>query len=507
MSHDRLLARNVLLNFLGQIVPLVAALVAIPLLVRTLGAPRFGILTLVWAAIGYFGLFDFGIGRALTHAIAIRVGAGDTEELAAVTWTALALMLAFGAVGGVILAATTGPLVGRWLNVPPALNGEARSAFYLMALSLPFSLLSTGFRGVMEAFQDFRTSTALRIPIGILLYVAPAAMLPFSHALGPVVSTLCALRIIGCLLHLIFCLRLYPYMRRDPALRFRLVGPLLRYGGWMTVSNIVSPIMVNMDRFVIGALLPMAAVAYYVTPYELVTKLFLIPAAILGVLFPALATVFSSDRTRAVSLVDRCVRVILIALFPATLVMVLLAHEGLTFWVGAVYAKEGTAILQILAIGVLINCAAGQVAYTALQSLGRPDLTARVHLVELPLYLGAMWLFVHWWGLVGVAMVWTLRVTADAAVLFTLMVRNIHETRPAAFAAARMLGVMTVALVAAALLPSTTARLLALAVSGVAFAFIAWKLLLEPVERLAIREFVTGGWRLAAVLPNEAAED
>jgi O-antigen/teichoic acid export membrane protein len=507
MAEDRLLARNVLFNFLAQVVPLVAALVAIPLLVRVLGAPRFGILTLVMAAIGYFGLFDFGIGRALTHAIATRVGTGDTEELAGVTWTALAMMLGFGALGGVVLAAATPRLIDQWLNVPAPLQSEARSAFYLMALALPFSLLATGFRGVLEAFQDFRTSTALRIPLGILLYAAPAAMLPFSHALGPVVATLCVLRIAGCILHLGVCLYKYPYLRRDARIRSSFVGPLIRYGGWMTVSNIVSPIMVNMDRFVIGHLLPIADVAYYVTPYELVTELFLIPAAILGVIFPAIATVFSANRARAVSLVDRSVRAILISLFPPILVMVLLAHEGLSFWVGPVYAREGAAILQILAVGVLINSAAGQVAFTALQGVGRPDLTARLHLVELPLYLGAMWILVHWLGLIGVALVWTLRVTADAAALFVLMTRQMDEMRRAAFAAARMLGAMAAVLVVAALLPNTPTRLLALVVGGIAFAVVSWKILLEPIERMALRGFVSGTVPLTAVVSAGDADD
>ena len=45
----------------------------------------------------------------------------------------------------------------------------------------------------------------------------------------------------------------------------------------MTVSNVVGPIMVYLDRFLIGALLPMAAVTQYVTPYEVVTKLTVIP--------------------------------------------------------------------------------------------------------------------------------------------------------------------------------------------------------------------------------------
>ena len=47
---------------------------------------------------------------------------------------------------------------------------------------------------------------------------------------------------------------------------------LLRFGGWMTVSNIVGPLMVTLDRFLIGALISVSAVAYYATPYEVVSQ-------------------------------------------------------------------------------------------------------------------------------------------------------------------------------------------------------------------------------------------
>ena len=38
----------------------------------------------------------------------------------------------------------------------------------------------------------------------------------------------------------------------------------------MTVSNVVSPLMSSLDRFVVGAVLSMTAVAYYATAYEAV---------------------------------------------------------------------------------------------------------------------------------------------------------------------------------------------------------------------------------------------
>ena len=64
----------------------------------------------------------------------------------------------------------------------------------------------------------------------------------------------------------------------------------------MTVSNVLGPLMVTFDRFLIGSIISIAAVAYYSIPYEVVTKLWLISSALIGVLFPAFSATNSVDR-------------------------------------------------------------------------------------------------------------------------------------------------------------------------------------------------------------------
>ena len=65
---------------------------------------------------------------------------------------------------------------------------------------------------------------------------------------------------------------------------------LLHFGGWTTVTNVIGPLMVFWDRFVIGALLGAAAVAIYVVPFNLVWQILILPAALTSALFPKLAS-------------------------------------------------------------------------------------------------------------------------------------------------------------------------------------------------------------------------
>lgn len=173
LTSSRLLAKNTLWNLLGLGAPLLAALVAIPLLIKGTGTERFGILTLTWVVIGYFSIFDLGIGRALTQLVARKLGTDQTDEIPSVIWTGLALMLVLGLIGAMVVLLLTPSLVFRLLNIPPQLRGETLSAFYLLAATIPVVIGTAGLRGILEAYQRFGIISAIRIPMGLFYFYRP----------------------------------------------------------------------------------------------------------------------------------------------------------------------------------------------------------------------------------------------------------------------------------------------------------------------------------------------
>ena len=126
---EELLAHNTILNFIGQVVPLLIGIVTIPIIIRGLGVERFGILSLAWVVIGYFSLFDLGLGRATTKFVAEMLGKRETERLPHLIWTSFRIHFLLGLIGGLLLAFLTPLLVERVFNITPALRGEARSTF------------------------------------------------------------------------------------------------------------------------------------------------------------------------------------------------------------------------------------------------------------------------------------------------------------------------------------------------------------------------------------------
>ena len=488
MTSTRLLARNTALNLFGQIAPLIVAVAAVPRLIAALGSDRFGVLMLAWALIGYFGLFDFGIGRALTQAVSEALGRGDAARLREVSAVALSFMFALGCAGAVVIAVLTPWLCYDLLKMDNVLRSEAAESFYLLAASLPFVLATVGLRGLFEAHQHFGLATALRVPYALFNFVGPLLIIPFTHSLVPIVAALVVGRAATCAAHVWFSMRRYPWLREASLRNASSMLPLLRLGGWMTVSNIISPMMTYMDRFVIGALLSMTAVTYYGTPFEVISKVMFVPAAVLGVFFPAFATTFVQNRVHTATILDRSARFMLIAMFPVVLVFVTMAREGLFVWVGPEFARQSTVVLQVLAVGVLIN-SFGQIPSSLLQAIGRADLTAKAHMSEVLIYAAMLFGFARLYGLAGVAMAWTMRLVIDTGILAWLARRHLPEAAPAIMTSIMWLTAMTAVLVLVSLPTATVPRATGGAAVLAGFVVLAWTRIILPPERAAILEW------------------
>jgi O-antigen/teichoic acid export membrane protein len=175
------------------------------------------------------------------------------------------------------------------------------------------------------------------------------------------------------------------------------------------------------------------------------------------------------------------VRYLLLALFPIILVVVTLAQDGLKLWLGAEFAEHGFRVLQWLAVGVFINGLAAA-PFAVVQGAGRPDLTAKLHLVELPVYLMTMYWLTNVRGIEGAAIAWTGRVTFDAIVLF-ILARQFVPIRSST-------QLQTLLLIAGALgtfglatlLHSWEMKRLFLILTFLGFVLVGWFMLLSPED-------------------------
>jgi O-antigen/teichoic acid export membrane protein len=479
LTSGPVLARSTLWSFAGQLAPALIALFAVPPLLRGLGIDRFGVLSLAWTVVGYFGLFDLGLGWALTRVLSERLSTGREEELPGLIWTSLALLVGLGLVGAICLALLSPLLVHVLLRVPAPMVSETLSAFRIIACALPAVIGGAGLTGVLAAHQRFGMISAVRIPLAALSYLGPLIVLAFSTSLVPLVSVIVATRYVGSGVTLALCLRVVRGLRRVVQPRLALLAPLLRLGGWITVTNLVGPLMVNLDRFLIGALLTLAAVSYYATPFDLVSRIWLLSGPVVAVLFPALASSHAVDRPRAARLFQHGLRFVFAVLFPSALAIATLAPQGLRLWLGPEFAAQSTRPLQILAVGMFVNGLA-HLALAVVQGVGRPSWAGRLHLVELPLYLAGAWWLVRTRGIEGAAIAWTVRATIDSVALLAKACSLLEIERVAVRRAVWVLAGAMIAFPLGCLLGPLSLKAAFLAVVlGVHTVFV-WRYVVEP---------------------------
>lgn len=414
------LKRNTLWNLAGSTVPLVAGAALIPYTLGRLGNEAFGVLTLIWGLIGYFSLFDLGVGRALTYQLSQLSAAGRAAEIGPTLRAGMVLTLAAGLLGAGVVWVLAPGLAQHWLKISPALQHDSMQAFLIAALGVLPTTLASGLRGALEGLDRFSASNISRIALGLWMFMVPAWSV-YIH--GPDLWVITFYLVLGrCLVVLGMGLQLRSELfSKGAALEKRHLGGLWNYGFWITVTGVVGPLMVYGDRFFVSAAVGAEQLPLYAIPQEGLLRLLLIPMALTGALLPRLAAMGQQE---AASSYRQSYRRVMLSMLGVCLLAAALAYPVLAVWLSAEFARAALPVVLVLCAGVWINSMA-LLPYTLLHARGNPRLTAIFHLVELLFYFFLLWFLSSWLGLLGAALAWAARVLLDL-VLLRLAARRLY---------------------------------------------------------------------------------
>lgn len=410
---------------MGLGLPLLMAFFAIPGLLMLIGSERFGLLALAWGLIGYAGVLDLGVGRATTQRVSILRNSATEQEIPDVIATAIRITSVTGFVGMliIIIAAKTG--ASHLIIVDTVPVGEIEVSMFLLALALPMQAVSATYRGVNEAYLNFRGINILRTALGMANFGAPYLVALYTTEVYWLVATLVLSRLLALV---IFRYLAHHCIFKNNLPRHGKYGQnharsLLRFGGWFSITGIVGPMMVKSDRFFVGVFVSAAAVTLYVIPYEVVTQTLIFAGAITTVIFPVVTNLLHKEAEQAMAVfhlwLGRIVGVMFIVLAILAYLMPILLH----LWVGDQVTEESVWVGQILCIGVFFNTI-GAMYFSLLHARGCVKQTAILHLVELPLYIVLLMQLISSIGIVGCAIAWVIRATLDAVALILMSKRT-----------------------------------------------------------------------------------
>lgn len=406
---------NTTYNLLGSIVPLVVSLVTIPIYMGLIGEARYGVLAIAWLLLGCFGLFDLGLGRATAQRIAALRDSTNAER-AQTFWTALAMNFGLGVVGGILVWPIAAYFFGDVFKIEDALHPEMQAAVPWLILAVPMATLSGVLTGALQGRERFRDLNMISVSGTVLFQLLPLFVAMFWGAdLGMLLPASIFARLLT-LIILFQCCWKHVFLGQAPSFARAQAGQLLRFGGWVSVSSFVGPMMVILDRFIIGALSGAKAVTFYTVPFQIGERSAIFSGALTSALFPRFAAVAPEEEQR---LAREGLRALVVVMTPLVAAGVLFMETFLTLWIDSTFAWQSALVGQVLLLGFWANGFA-RIASAQLQARGRPDLVAKCHLCEVLPYFGLLYLGLSQVGLVGAAVAFTLRVFLDFALLASL---------------------------------------------------------------------------------------
>jgi len=442
---------------------------------------------LTFAIVGYLSPLDFGLGRATTKAVAAALSQKRDDVLATAFWTSVIFLLGIGLLGSVALALISPFLATKVFAIPPKLHAEALLSFRYAAASVPLVVMAGAVRGALEAAGAFGVTNSLAVISGCARYLLPLIVVEWGGSVADAILCLCVASALTVLAHIAFLVRMFPTVR-TPSFSTKQLREQLHFGIWASVSNGAAVAASYLDRFLLGSLDSLAAVAYYSVPRDVITRTSIFPNSLSTTLFPLFSTGNPSDQ-KAVSLTHaRAVKFLVAATIIPAASLVVFAEQLLRLWLGRNLSYESVLVLQILALGGVIN-SVGYPSFALLQGRGRPDVVAKLFVLELPAYAGMIAGLVHWYGAVGAAVACSIRWAFEVFWYWRSMCRLASEVVNASKAglARGTLGAAFLALSAVAVLliaPATLASRVGLfGLAEVAYGVCAWRWVLSEEER------------------------
>ena len=413
--------KNSLVNIAGSVVPLAIALITVPLYLPLIGEERYGILAVIWVLLGYFGIFDFGLGRATARQMSKIDNDKDRSSLFA---TVLLLIAILSVVGGGVLLLCSGWVITHLFSLSEKGNVEAIGSILWLPVGLLFLLLNSAMQGALQARERFVAINSAAVLGDSMAQTLPLCMAWMGWVtIDVLLPSVLAARFLTSIFLFIQCKKYVP-LERNPEIDFSQVKPLLNYGGWASAITMIGPLLTVIDRLVIASIAGAKGVTYFTIPFNLVTKLSILPNSFGSVLFPRMAVLNTED---ARVLAGNATRIITASMTPVVVIAIAMLHPFLSMWLGDELARRCAGIGEIMCIGVWIGAVVTPYSYFLYAEATQKRLILIASLMGVPIYALLLWAGVKYFGVVGAAAAWSLKSLLDS-IVHLYLAKSLTET-------------------------------------------------------------------------------
>jgi O-antigen/teichoic acid export membrane protein len=496
-SLSQRLMKNVIWNFVGQAWMVILGFFATPFIVRSLKVELYGIYALIGVIIGYFSFLQFGLGTAQVKYISEYYANKEPEKVRRTFWVCLIVYSVLGFIGTVLIFALSHFVTFHVFKISWALAGTAVFVLKLGSLGFLISMVMSVITGVFQAIGRFDVLNRVGIVLGTLQIGLTILFLKLGFSIKEVIIISLLVQVLGVYILWGYARKILPYLSH-PIWDTKCLISLFKFGGFVSISSVMGPILLNIEKLFLTSLRPIISLTYYSVPFGLMDKLTVIRSSFSAVLFPAFSSQQqASDQKLNAELHERSSHYIVFLYSFFVLFFMISGKEFLGAWIGEDFAFNSWRILLILSLAGLVNSLAVP-SLNALQGLNKPHIPALFYVIETILYVPCAYFLIARFGGSGAAMAWLLRVSLDTALLTWASCRLFKECLfpwygrifsraafPSLFSALGLWGVKNLGLRFFSFL-----NLAGILCVFLAYCFIVWKWSFDDFARMRIRELV-----------------
>ncbi len=454
-SSQPSLRRKALASLASFAIPVLIALIAMPILYRRLGASAFGILSIALITPTFSMSFDFGMSSAAVRRIADGLQVQSTELGAILGGYAIALS-AIGLVLGAAIALGA-PMLASLLGFDQAIGAEGTALLRLCALWAMVTLVVALPGIVLRAQQRFAVIAAVQTAATIALWLSLLVLAIYGRPIVEMVATAILLTVFTGFVSAWLAHSHLPagmHFKAD----FRAVRADARFSFGLSLVQLSSVLAFQLDRVIVAAFASPAAAGTYALCVGLANKTLFGIAALTSFSFPAVAGLHAEGRNAEVAaLLHALQRVAIISMAAILVPALLLSAPFLALWLGPALQPGTVELLQLLWIGYAV-AAIGAPATHVITGTGTSRLAAVFAWVTALTLLGTMALLVPSYGLIGAGV--ANMAAMSTALIFLLLVRRQLQVAPAPdsvrFWSGLLIGMMMQALLLTLVAPYVT---------------------------------------------------
>lgn len=415
-------ARNIGWNFASQIWLVLLGVAITPYVVHTLSVDVYGLFALLLAFTAYFAMLDLGFGFATTKYVAEYRARGDVDAVQRIASTSLTVYLVLALLGGVGLAALS-PLLIQVLSIPDELYSLAQTAFLVASLAFSLTMVLQALQAFPNALQRMDLTTRRTLVFATASSGGIVGVLALGRGLLAVLVVQAVVNGAAVVAFYVLARRLMPEISLRPGFDRATFRMLSRFSVLKFANNVSTNTVMQIDKVLVGAMLTIGAVGFYVVPLQLAQRLTTAVSAVSIAFLPAASALHGrADRARLDELYLRATKVVALLGLPLASLLVVFAHPILQYWIDEDFANHSALVLQVLAVGYGINIFSTIPAITS-DSLGRPGITAGFSVASAALNVTLSLVLIPLYGILGAA----LAIAINSAVLVPYFLWYVHR--------------------------------------------------------------------------------